>query len=176
MPNSPYRNLILTGTFGVGKTVIGQAVAQKTNASSFIDLETSLYHREGYTPEQIRKTFGIARLRSLENELIQESTLRRSTVIAVRGNTLLEPTNFEKLAETGAILCLTAALGEILRRLHVTRGGWFHDLGNRAELLVKLKRERQVLQLDIPKMDTTSLTVEEVTQKTIDFWVSESDM
>jgi len=173
---TPYRNLILTGTMGVGKTGAGRLVAQKMDGANFIDLEIEIYQREGYTPEQIRATFGAARLRSVENRLVEEMTLRRSTVLAVGGLVLLDPANRARLRETGPILCLTAALGEILRRLHVLHGGRFHDVEMRSLAIGRLKRESELLRLDLPRFDTTNMTVEAVAQHAITFWMAESDL
>lgn len=172
---TPYRNLILTGTVGTGKTGVGLLIARQMEGCTFIDAETELEQREGQSPEKIRETFGMARLRSLENRLIQEVTLHRSTVIAVSGTTLLDPANLERLAETGPILCLTAALNEVLRRTYIKQGGRFHDPDARAALIGKLKRERQVLELNLQLLDTTRLKIEEVTQKAIDFWMMQAD-
>jgi shikimate kinase len=173
---TPYRNLILTGTLGTGKTGVGRRISDQMEGAAFIDMEVEIQNREGYTVEQIRETFGLARVRSLENQMVGEITLRRSTVLAISGLTLMEPSNLERLRETGPVLCLTAALGEILRRLHVAQGGRFHDRETRAAAIGRLKREGQVLTLDLPKLDTTGVKIENVVQKAIEFWLSESDI
>lgn len=172
---TPYRNLILTGSMGVGKTGIGRLIVQQMKDADFFDLETAIEQREGYSPERIREQFGIARLRSIENEMVHEASLRRSTVMAISGTALLDEANRLRLSETGPVLCLTASLGEILRRLHVTQGGHFHDLNTRAAIIGRLKRERQVLELDIPKLDTTNLKIEEAAKQALEFWMTQSD-
>jgi shikimate kinase len=173
---TPYRNLILTGTIGVGKTGAGRRIAAKLEGATFIDMEIEIQNREGYTPEQIRATFGLSRLRHIESELVQEISLRRSTVIAVSGLTLLDPSNLERLQETGPILCLTTALGEILRRVHVTQGGRFHDPEIRAAIIGRLKREGEVRLLNLPTLDTSRLTIEEVAERATTFWLAQSDL
>ena len=173
---TPYRNLILTGTIGTGKTGAGREIVQRMEGSQFIDVEIELQQREGYAPEQIRETFGEARLRSLESALVEEISLRRSTVIAISGVTLLDPVNRELLAETGPILCLTASLGEILRRLHVMQGGRFHDPEVRSIAVGRIKRESAVRELGLSTLDTTELEVDEVAQQAINFWMTHSDI
>lgn len=173
---TPYRNLILTGTTGVGKTGVGRMIAAKMDGAKFIDAEVEIQQREGQSIEQIRETFGMARLRSLEKELVNQLTLHRSTIIAVKATTLTDPANLESLAETGPVLCLTAAWGEILRRLHVAYGGRFHQPNYRSSLIGLLKRESGVLSLPIPQLDTTHLSIEAVTEQSINFWRAQSDL
>jgi len=173
---TPYRNLILTGTAGVGKTNVGRRIAERMDDAHFIDLEIEIQRREGYTPAQIRETFGVARLQSLESNLIEEMTLRRSTIIAASGATLLDSGNLDRLRETGPVLCLVAALGEILRRLHVSQGARFHFPETRAQIIGRLKRERGVLELDLAQLDTTGLGIDQVVQQAADFWLQQSDL
>lgn len=173
---TPYRNLILTGTTGTGKTGVGQIVTRQMEGANFLDMEIELQQRHGYSADEIKERFGIARLRTLETQLVDEITLRRSTVLAVSGLTLREPQNLERLRETGPILCLTAELGEILRRLHVGYGGWFQETSNRSMLLGRIKREKKALELNLPILDTTGLTMEEVAGQARNFWLEHSDL
>lgn len=173
---TPYRNLILTGATGVGKTGVGREIIRHMEGAGFLDLEIELQQRHGHSADEIKERFGIARLRTLENQLVDEMTLRRSTVLAVSGLTLLEAQNLERLHETGPILCLTAELGEILRRLHVAYGGWFQEADNRSMLLGRIKREKQALELNLPLLDTTDLKMDEVAQKARAFWLENSDL
>jgi shikimate kinase len=172
---APYQNLILTGPMGVGKTQIGQAVARKLDAS-FFDLENEIMAREGQSAEEIRELFGEARLKTLEAAVLHDLTLNRHAVIAVSGPAILDETNRARLAESGAVLCLTCALNEILRRLHVARGAWFHNPHNRGIMLSRLKREWRVTSLDLPKLDTTRLSVEQAAGAVIEFWLNHAEV
>lgn len=171
----PYRNLVLSGYMGVGKTTVGRAIAKKLDVS-FFDVENEIELREGQSAESIRSLFGEARLRNLEAEVIRELVVVRSSIIAVNGPTLLDVTNLEKMRITGPILCLTAALNEILRRLHVAQGARFHSPDARAVALGRLKREMRVLDLELPQLDTTGLTIETVTERSIQFWMEQADI
>lgn len=167
---APYQNLILTGAMGTGKTTIGRAVARQLKAELY-DLENEILAREGLSAEAIRERFGEARLRTLEAETIRDLTLRRHAVIVVNGPAVLDDENRARLASSGVILCLTCTLNEILRRMYVARGAWFHDPANRAVLLSRLKRERRVETLDLPKLDTSRLSTDEVVAAVVRFWV-----
>ena len=171
----PYRNLILTGYMGVGKTAVGRQIAQQLSID-FFDIENEIQTREGMSAEQIRSLLGESRIRNVESEIVSELTLLRSTVIAINGPTLLDTTNLEKLRQSGPILCLTTALNEVLRRMHVSRGARFHSPDERARVLGRLKREMKVLSLELPQLDTTGLEIETVTTRAIDFWMTQADL
>lgn len=170
----PYRNFILTGHMGVGKTAIGRRIAQSLEID-FYDVENEIELQENQSAESIRETFGEARLRTLETRYIRELALVRRSIIAVNGSTVLDPTNLDALRATGPILCLTAALNEVLRRLHVAQGASFHNPATRSIAMGRLKRERKILDLDIPQLDTTGLTVEKATERSIQFWLQHAD-
>lgn len=166
---APYQNLILAGAMGVGKTTIGRAVAQQFNAQ-FFDLENEILAREGQSADEIREIFGESRLKTLETETIRDLVLQRHTVLAISGPALLDDINRSRLAATGPMLILTCTLNEILRRMYVARGAWFHNPAHRAVLLSRLKRELRTTTLDLPKMDTSRLSIEETTAAVIQFW------
>ncbi|MBI5959721.1 MAG: AAA family ATPase [Chloroflexi bacterium] len=172
---APYQHLTLTGPMGVGKTTIGRAVAQRLRAE-FYDLENEILAREGQPAESIRELFGEARLKALETTVIRDLTLRRHAVIVVSGPALTDETNRTRLAEFGPVLCLTCSLNEILRRVHVARGAWFHTPANRGVLLSRLKREWRVTTLDLPKLDTSRLSVDETIEAVTGFWLSQARM
>jgi shikimate kinase len=172
---APYQNLALTGPMGVGKTSIGRAVAQRLKAN-FYDLENEILTREGQSADEIRELFGEARLKALETSMIHDLTLNRHAVLIVSGAALLDDTNRARLLEAGSVLCLTCALNEILRRFHVARGAWFHSPGNRGVIMSRLKREWRVTALDVPRLDTTRLSVDEAASAVIEFWLERAQL
>ncbi|MCC6800097.1 MAG: hypothetical protein IT325_08265, partial [Anaerolineae bacterium] len=111
-----------------------------------------------------------ARLKALESTAIGDLALRRQSVLIIPGAAMLEETNRARLAESGAILCLTCPLNEQLRRLHVARGAWFHSPYNRATLLSRIKREQAVKSLGLTMLDTSRVSSEEAAGAAIAFW------
>jgi shikimate kinase len=173
---TPYHNLILTGYMGGRKLNVVRLVAQQAGVP-FVDLETEIQLREGSTPDDIRQLFGESRLRSIENTLCREFALQRGAVVSVNGPALLDITNRERLVASGPILVLTCALNEVLRRLYVSQGARFHDPKVRAAALNHIRREQQVLQIrELPTLDTTYLSLEQVADKAIEFWFQQETL
>jgi len=168
--SAPYQNLTLTGPMGVGKSTVGRAVAQRLGAD-FFDLESEIFTREGQSVAEIREFFGEARLKALEAMAIRDLTLRRHAVIVVPGPAVLDELNRTRLVEAGPVLCLTCALDEILRRMYAARGAWFHNPANRGMLLSQLKRDMRVTTLDLPQLNTSRLSIDEVTERVVHFWL-----
>jgi shikimate kinase len=169
----PYHNLILAGYMGVGKVTVGRSIADRLGVP-FIDLDTELQLREGMPSSEIRQLFGESRLRTLEDGLCGELSLRRSTVLSVSGPTLLDADNRERLVNSGPILVLTCALNEILRRLHASQGARFHDPKVRSAAIHQVRRERQIHQVvGLATLDTTHLTIEQIVEQATAFWYAQ---
>lgn len=173
--SAPYQNLILTGSMGVGKTTIGRMVAQQLD-TEFIDLENIILEREGQSADDIRETFGEARLKALEADAIRDLTLRRNAVITISGPAVMDEVNRARLTDSGVVLCLTCALNEILRRIYVARGAWFHNPANRGVMLSRLKRELRIVTLDLPQLDTSQLSVDEAADAVREFWLTHAQL
>ncbi len=168
--SAPYHNLILTGSIGGRLIPTGQTIAKRLG-TQFFNMDTELRTREGYSAEDLRGLFGEARLRRAETELCREFALRRGAIISVNGPTLLDDENRERLLSSGPVLILTCALNEALRRQHVAQGARFHDPKVRSAALNMLRRDGQVLQLaDLPRLDTTRLSVEQAADRAISYW------
>ncbi|NDJ79277.1 MAG: AAA family ATPase [Chloroflexi bacterium] len=171
---APYRTLTLTGPMGVGKTTIGREIARQLKAELY-DLDNEILAREGQSSDQIREIFGEARLKTLEREAVHELSLRRSAVIVINGTAMLDEINRQRMVEAGSVLCLSCALNETLRRLHVARGAWFQSPYNRATIISRLKRERAVLTLELLQLDTSLLSVEETVAAVKQFWFEHAE-
>ncbi len=168
---TPYHNLILTGYMGLGKVAVGRLIADKLNVQ-FVDLETEIQLREGLPADEIRQLYGESRLRTLEDELCRELALRRGSVLSIGAQALLDPTNRERLLNSGTVLVLTCSLNEILRRFHASQGTRFHDPKVRATAINGVRRERQIHQIPgLASLDTTQLSIEAVAERAVQFWL-----
>ena len=166
----PYFNLILVGTVGGRLIPTGKMIAERINIK-FIALDLEIHAREGYSPDDLRTLFGVARLRRIEAELSHELALQRGAVIGINSGTLLDPDTRTRLAGSGTIVALTCALNETLRRAYITQGAHFQDPKVRAITLDAIRRDQQALQVvDPPKLDTTRLSIEQVADRALAFW------
>jgi shikimate kinase len=169
----PYKDLVLTGFLGVGKTTVGRLIAQQLGVD-FFDLDEEIELRELMSIAKIREQFGDSHLRTLEYDLCRQAALMRRAVVVIPGGALLDPRNARAFADAGQIVCLTCELGEALRRLHLSSEQHYRDVTIRRRMLSRMRREYvitgdpQILQFDV-----THLTVEEEADLLIKLWIGE---
>jgi predicted MPP superfamily phosphohydrolase len=78
---------------------------------------------------------------------------------------------FQRLQNTGPVICLVARLDAILQQLHLILGARYHDPNQRAMALGELKREWAVRQLHgIHELDVTALNESEMIEAVITLW------
>ena len=161
------RNLILTGYTGANLPRTGQLIAERLGMP-FLNLDVLINDRIGLSGIDIREAFGERRLRTLEADVIEETRLRRQTVIRISARTLLHSDNLARIAQTGPVVCLMTTLDAILRRLHISMGGRYADPNERARELGELRQEWGIR--DLPGMiqlDTTQMTVDQILQSVV---------
>lgn len=164
------RNLILTGYTGPNQLMIARRIAEKL-AMPFVNFEARLEERADLPIEDIRTRYGEARLKTLESEVILEMLLYRGAVILISGQTLKNADYYQRLSDTGQVICLVATLDAVLQRLHLALGSRFHNPRERAIALGDLKREWAVRKLPgIQEFDTTSLSEAQVIEALVGMW------
>lgn len=170
VPPTPYRNLILAGEMGIGKTEVAHRVAEYFGAT-LRDLEAELEATAGMPLQDVRELYGEARVTGMETGLVRDLALQRSAVIVVHATTLLNEANRRRLEEIGVVFVLVTALNEILRRLYAAKGDRFHNPAERARTMKRLRQEWKVRDLaGYPRLDTTALTIDEVVSRVAAFW------
>lgn len=166
----PYKNLVLTGFLGVGKSTIGRHIVQRL-AVDFLDIDEEIELRELMSIAKLREVYGDSRLRLLEHEFCRQGALMRRAVVVVPGAALLEDRNYLPLSETSTIVCLTCELGEALRRMHLSSEQHFRDPTIRRRMLSRLRREQEIVNDPrILQLNTTHLTIEEEANLLISLW------
>lgn len=166
----PDRNLILTGYIGPNVPALGQRIAEQLRMP-FVNIESQIEARAGMPLADFRDRYGEARLKTLEADAMQDSLLRRRSLIYASGRTLLVADYGQRIQQTGPIVCLVATLDAVLQRLHLTLGARYHNPGERALAVGQLKREWAVRKLDgIHELDTTTQSEEEIVAAVIVWW------
>ena len=166
----PDRNLMLTGYNGYNVPALGQRIAEQVRLP-FVNVEAQVEMRAAMSTTSFRDRYGEARLKTLEAEVMQDTLLRRGSLIYASGHTLMISDYGQRIQQTGPIICLVAALDSVLQRLHLTLGARYHNPGERALAVGQLKREWTVRKLDgIHELDTTTLSESEIVQAVIALW------
>lgn len=164
------RNLILTGYVGPSQSLLGRQIAE-TLRMPLVSVDSIIAERVHLPIDEIRIYYGETRLRAIEAEIIQETLLRRHTVIRVSGRTLVQGDHLPRLAQTGPVICLVVRLGAMLHRLHVHMGARYHNPQERALALGELKREWAVRNLPgIHELDITYMSEPDVVERVTRLW------
>lgn len=164
------RNLILTGYSEPNKPRVGRQVAERLKMP-FVDVEERIQDRMGDTIDTLRETFGERHVKTLESSIMEEMVLHRNSVIRISGGILAHNDHFERMAETGPVICLVARLDAILQRLHLTMGARYHNPAERGAQLGILRREWAVRKkVGIHELDVTDLDEGRMILAISDYW------
>lgn len=163
-------NLILTGYIGPSQPLLGRQIAERLRMP-FINVESVIAERVNLPVDEIRAYYGETRLKAIEGDIMQETLLRRGTVIRVSGRTLLHSGHLARLQETGPVMCLVISLDAMLQRLHVSMGARYHNPQERALALGQLRREWAVRTLPgLYEIDTTYMSEADIITTVIARW------
>jgi len=114
--NRRITNLIITGFSGTGKSIVAKEVARRLNWD-FLDTDDEIVKQTGKPIAEIFRHDGEDAFRELEREMIRKICQQSHTVVAIGGGAIVDPQNYELLAETGLIICLEAKPEIIYERL-----------------------------------------------------------
>lgn len=114
-------NIALIGFMGVGKTVVGQALAEKLG-KHFVELDLLIEQKAGKPIPDIFREDGETAFRELEIEITQEIASDENLVIACGGGIILNWINVDRLRENATIVYLTASPEVILKRVSAEAG------------------------------------------------------
>ena len=164
--SSGKRNLILAGFMGTGKTTVGRLVAERLDMA-FTDTDHEVESMAGRGIVDIFASSGEVAFRQLEAAACLRAANIGGQVIATGGGALLHEKSRAALQSSGLVVCLTARLDEIARRIG---GGGSRPLGG---TLADLFARRSALYDSLPyHVDTTSRPVSEVADEVIGLWES----
>ena len=109
------KNIILIGMPGTGKSVVGQALAERLGYA-FVDADDLIVEAAGKTLPEILRTEGVDALLAVEGRVGQ--TLDCSnTVVATGGSMVLSREAMDHLRENGVVVWLETPLSQISDRM-----------------------------------------------------------
>ncbi len=131
-PQHLKKHVALTGFMGAGKSYTAKKLAQKLGYE-LIDLDEMIEKKEGMSVTEIFSSKGGEYFRKIEKELLLGLELKRPTVLATGGGTVIDPENRAFLSSRFKVIWLWANLKTILNRVDKSTRPLFKD--NAGELL-----------------------------------------
>ena len=111
-----FKNIILTGFMGVGKTSVGTGLA-KDVGYQFVDTDMLIEADQKMSVTEIFATKGEPFFRQVESRVIGEVLQRESQVVSTGGGAVLRDSNREAFKKAGFVVCLTARPEVIFERV-----------------------------------------------------------
>ncbi len=111
-----FKNIILTGFMGVGKTSVGTRLARDLGYS-FVDTDTLIEADQRTTITEIFKNFGEPYFRDIETKVIRQVMTCGNQVVSTGGGAVIRDENRDAFKQAGYVVCLTAAPEVIFERI-----------------------------------------------------------
>jgi len=157
------RNIVLIGFMGTGKSTVGKHLAQSL-AWDFVDTDYEIGEVTSMSVSEIFRRHGETRFRSEESIVVARLSQQERLVIATGGGTVLNPLNWNALAQNGIVIALHASLEAILDRI-----GHKNDrplLKGPREAIEKLWSDRQACYAQADYIvDTSQKSIDEVVKE-----------
>ncbi len=102
-----FKNIILTGFMGVGKTSVGTRLAQDLGFS-FVDTDVLIEADQKITITEIFSNFGEQYFRDVESRVIRQVLENEGQVVSTGGGAVIRDENRRSFKENGVTICLTA--------------------------------------------------------------------
>lgn len=160
-----FKNIILTGFMGVGKTSVGTRLA-KDLGYSFVDTDKLIEADQQMTITAIFAKMGEPYFREVEARIIRDVMQRESQVVSTGGGAVIWEMNRKAFKKAGFVLCLTARPEVIFDRI---KHEMHRPLLQAADPMAKIKellesRAKFYSQADIT-IDTSDKSVEAVIEE-----------
>jgi shikimate kinase len=157
-----FKNIILTGFMGVGKTSVGTRLA-KDLGYSFVDTDQLIEADQKTTITEIFSTFGEPYFREVEARVIRRILEQDNQVVSAGGGAVIRDENRKAFKENGITICLTASPETIHARIRHETHRPLLQVPDPPEKIRELlqDRERFYRQADFV-IDTSEKSVDEV--------------
>ncbi|SDX56110.1 shikimate kinase [Tepidimicrobium xylanilyticum] len=114
--SSNFKNIVLIGMSGSGKSAVGKYIAEKLNLE-FIDTDEMIVDKTGQSINNIFKLYGEKYFRALEQDIIEKTIKKEGAVISTGGGVVLNKRNIEILKKKGMIFLLQASIDSIVANI-----------------------------------------------------------
>ena len=111
-----YKNIILTGFMGAGKTTVGRILAQSCGFE-FMDIDQIIVASQGKSIKEIFAEEGEEVFRNYETEALVSLRNVSQSVIATGGGIILRSQNRQCLKQMGLVVYLRASFETLLKRV-----------------------------------------------------------
>jgi shikimate kinase len=157
-----FKNIILTGFMGVGKTSVGTRLA-KDIGYTFVDTDDLIEADQAIKITDIFSTFGEPYFRDVETRIIQEVMERENQVVSTGGGAVIRDVNRAAFKKAGFVVCLTARPEVIFERIkHETHRPLLQTPDPRAKIRELLgSRAKFYAQADVT-IDTSEKPIDDV--------------
>jgi shikimate 5-dehydrogenase len=137
-----FRNIVLCGFMGSGKTSIGKKLAREMGRQ-FIDLDHHIENKMNMRVSAIFEKYGEEEFRRMEREAVAELSVKQNLIIACGGGTVMKEENVKQFhAGNSIIVFLDVSLETLQERLKNDRKRPLLQKGDRAEIISNLYKER----------------------------------
>ncbi len=157
-----FKNIILTGFMGVGKTSVGTQLANNLGYT-FVDTDELIEADQRMTITAIFAKFGEPYFREVETKVIQQVMQGERQVVSTGGGAVIRDVNRQVFKKAGLVVCLTARPESIYERIkHETH----RPLLQAPDPMAKIKelldsRAKFYAQADVT-IDTSEKSVDDV--------------
>lgn len=167
-PIGPYEQVMklkkvyLTGYMGSGKSAIGKRVSFATKLP-FYDMDTEIEKRMQMSIPEIFSTYGEARFREIETEVLR-SFRDEYCIIATGGGVAMKKENQEIMRRTGLVFYLNAPFRDIWRRIATDSNRPIVQTSSKKDLEeLYLKRKKDYLSSAHFKVETEHRSLRDIT-------------
>ena len=157
-----FKNIILTGFMGVGKTSVGTQLA-KDLGYTFVDTDLLIEADQQCSISSIFAKSGEPYFRDVEAAIIQQVMSKEGQVVSTGGGAVIRDKNREAFKNGGFVVCLTARPEVIFERIkHETHRPLLQNTDPESKIKELLdSRARFYTQADVT-IDTSEISVDDV--------------
>ncbi|UCD72147.1 MAG: chorismate synthase [Syntrophobacterales bacterium] len=137
-------NLILIGFMGVGKTSVGERLAERLGCP-LIDTDALIEEVYSMTVAEIFEKYGEASFRKTEKAVVERVSKLRECVIATGGGVVLDRENIDRLKGHGLLIHLSLSPRAIYRRIGSEAKRPLLKTNNPRKILKALFQSREAL-------------------------------